>query len=246
MNYSRVFFSIIAALMILIACEKPDDEVNTPETVTDIDGNVYQTVEIGDQVWMAENLNVTRYRNGDSIKYMADPTTWVNTVIRGKESFYCNYDNDTANARIYGAIYNGFAVHDYRSIAPEGWHIPTNEEWKELEQFLGMSDSVASAYGNRGLDEGGKLKATEPELWDQPNTGATNEMGFNALPGGYRSYPSGGFFSLGKWAVFWASADSTNGINASSRMLAYDRTSIWRNSGGEVYSNGYSVRCVKD
>ena len=146
--------------------------------VTDIDGNVYQTVKIGDQWWMAENLKVIHYQNGDGITKLPNNTVWSTYG----EGAYCNYDNNDSNADIYGSLYNWYAVNDSRNIAPDGWHVPTDEEWKELEMFLGMSQSEANGTGWRGTDEGSKLKATSG--WSGFN--GTNESGFSALPGGSR------------------------------------------------------------
>ncbi|MBT5269507.1 MAG: hypothetical protein HOL70_08685, partial [Candidatus Marinimicrobia bacterium] len=108
----------------------------TKETVTDIDGNVYETVKIGDQIWMAENLKVTHYRDGSAITQVTDNTAWSNLSTEA----YCIYDNNASNeVDTYGALYNWYAVSDGRNIAPEGWHVPTDAEWKELEMYLGMS-----------------------------------------------------------------------------------------------------------
>jgi len=168
-------------------------------TVTDIDGNVYKTVKIGNQWWMAENLKVTRYRNGDPIPNITDNHTWVDLSTGA----YCNYNNDISNVATYGRLYNWYAVDESRNIAPAGWHVPTDDEWKQLEIYLGMSPTEADETHWRGTDEGGKLKETGTTHWYSPNTGATNESGFTALPGGYRV--SGGFSSLGFGAYFWSS-----------------------------------------
>ena len=149
-------------------------------TVTDIDGNTYQTVKIGDQWWMAENLKVTCYRNGDAIPNITDGTTWASLSTGA----YCEYNNDINNVATYGRLYNWYAVTDSRNIAPAGWHVPSDAEWKQLEMYLGMSQSEADATGWRGTDEGGKLKEVGTMHWNSPNTGATNESGFTALPGG--------------------------------------------------------------
>lgn len=155
--------------------------------VIDIDGNVYQIVTIGTQVWMAENLKVTHYRNGDVIPNVTDGPTWAGLTTGA----YCEYDNNVASVATYGRLYNWYAAVDTRNIAPDGWHVPSDEEWKQLETYLGMSQAEADAIGLRGSDEGGMLKETGTSHWDSPNTGATNESGFTALPGGHRRY--GGF-----------------------------------------------------
>jgi uncharacterized protein (TIGR02145 family) len=133
-----------------------EQQVTVSNTVIDIDGNTYQAIKIGDQWWMAENLKVTHYRNGDPIPNVTDSTEWSNLATEA----YCVYENDESIAETYGYLYNWYVVNDSRNIAPEGWHVPTDEEWKELEMFLGMSQSEANGTGWRGTDEGGKLKET--------------------------------------------------------------------------------------
>jgi uncharacterized protein (TIGR02145 family) len=206
----------------------------TPVPVTDIDGNFYQYVIIGTQVWMAENLKVTRYRNGDAIPNVTDSATWTGLTTGA----YCEYDNDVNNVATYGRLYNWFAVGDSRHIAPAGWHVPTDAEWKQLEMYLGMSQADADAQGWRGTDEGGKLKETGTTHWISPNTGATNESGFTALPGGVGS---GGYDGMGGYAVFWSSSVT---YGAWLRYLKYDYSEVFRDDGDK--RDGFSVRCIKD
>ncbi|MFC1562338.1 FISUMP domain-containing protein, partial [candidate division KSB1 bacterium] len=178
--------------------------INVTRTVTDIDENVYQIVQIGDQEWMVENLKVTRYRNGDAIPNVTDGSAWGGLSTGA----YCTYYNNASNAAVYGHLYNWYAVDDSRGLAPEGWHVPTDEEWKELEMYLGMSQSEADTSGWRGTDEGDKLKETGTSHWGSPNAGATNESGFTALPGGYRSISTGTFLNFYHIAIFWSSTES--------------------------------------
>jgi uncharacterized protein (TIGR02145 family) len=208
-------------------------------TVTDIDGNVYQTIKIGDQWWMAENLKVTHYRNGDPIPNVTDPGEWT-ALSTGA---YCEYDNDIDNAAVYGRLYNWYAVDDSRDIAPDGWHVPSDAEWMQLEMYLGLSQAQAEATGWRGTDEGGKLKETGTDHWYSPNTGATNESGFTALPGGYRS-GAGNSEYLNWYAVFWSSTDGSGPVDPWGRYLTYDRAQVARSDFPKVF--GYSVRCVRD
>ncbi|MFZ5981573.1 MAG: fibrobacter succinogenes major paralogous domain-containing protein, partial [Candidatus Zixiibacteriota bacterium] len=148
------------------------------------------------------------------------------------------------NAATYGRLYNWFAVDDSRGLAPEGWHVPSDDEWKQLERYLGMDSTEADNQGWRGTDEGGKLKETGEAHWNSPNEGATNETGFTALPGGYLyPYLSAFFESIGKSAYFWSSTeDPTN--EGWYRILDYAVSQIARYSYNKVH--GYSVRCVKD
>jgi uncharacterized protein (TIGR02145 family) len=209
-----------------------------PPTVTDYDGNVYQTVLIGDQCWMMENLKVTHYRNGDPIPHVTDGGTWEGLT----SGAYCNYNNDEGNVATYGRLYNWYAVDDSRNIAPAGWHVPTDEEWKQLEMYLGMSQAEADDVGWRGTDEGGKLKEAGTTHWYPPNEGATNESGFTALPGGYRNY-YGYFTSMGYIAYFWSSTEYDS-LFAWRRHLDYYSSQVSRYSSYKQL--GFSVRCVRD
>ena len=207
-------------------------------TVTDIDGNVYHTIKIGDQWWMAENLKVTHYRNGDPIPHVTGDGTWSGLTTGA----YCNYNNDTNNVATYGRLYNWYAVDDSRNIAPEGWHVPTDAEWRQLEMYLGMSQVDADATGWRGTDEGGKLKEAGTAHWKPPNPDATNESGFTALPGGYR-FTGGYFGSMGNYADFWSSTELSSRF-AWYRYLIYYHSQVFRNYLSK--QSGFSVRCVRD
>lgn len=205
-------------------------------TMTDQDGNEYQTVKIGDQWWMAENLKVTHYRNGDSIPNVTDNTKWKNLTMGA----YCAYNNDTNNVATYGLLYNWYAVNDKRNLAPPGWHIPTDKEWKHLERYLGMAKSKADSSGWRGTDEGSKLKATTG--WSN-NDNNTNAYGFTALPSGSRSYYGGSFSGLRQNGYWWSATES--GWNwAWYRYLDNNSSGILRDY--FYKQSGYSVRCVKD
>ncbi|MCX6159142.1 MAG: fibrobacter succinogenes major paralogous domain-containing protein [Ignavibacteriae bacterium] len=161
---------------------------------TDIDGNVYKTVKIGNQEWMAENLNVGHYRNGDVIPQVQDDNEWENL----RTGAWCYYENEKSNGKTYGKLYNWYAVNDPRGLAPEGWHIPSDVEWNIIIDYLGGGDVA-----------GGKMKAKTK--WESPNTGATNESGFTGLPGGLRGY-DGIFYYIGKTADFWSSSEESNEI----------------------------------
>jgi uncharacterized protein (TIGR02145 family) len=207
-------------------------------TVTDIDGNVYKTITIGMQLWMAENLKVTHYRNGETIPNVTDNATWAGLG----SGAYGEYNYDANNVAIYGRLYNWYAVVDSRNIAPAGWHVPTDAEWKQLEMFLGMSQVQADATDWRGTTEGGKMKETGTTHWLSPNTGATNESGFSGLPGGLRDY-DGAYYTIGHYAHFWSSTEDFI-FNSWFRCLDYSHSEVNRNSDSKRY--GFSVRCVKD
>jgi len=197
------------------------------ETITDIDGNTYRTIKIGNQWWMAENLKVEHYRNGDMIHLVSNNEDWENLTTGA----YCSYNNDSNYIDTYGLLYNWYAV-DNGNLSPEGWHVPTNTEWQILVDYLG-GHSFA----------GGKLKEEGTIHWEIPNVNATNESGFTALPGGFRN-KNGIFYSLGYYSYFWSSTE-TNDNNAWYRYLSgSDMVSHVYDYG--VKGFGYSVRCVKD
>jgi len=218
--------------LLIISCEKKKDEDDpTPPpltgTVTDIDGNVYPTVTIGSQVWMAANLNTTHYRNGDTIHHVADGTEWYNMTTEA----YCVYENQSSNSAAYGKMYNWHAVNT-TLLCPDGWHVPSDAEWEILENFLGEPATA-----------GGKLKETGTAHWQSPNTGATNETGFSARPGGYRS-STGGFFSLTYNGYWWSSTEGSDPAYGLYRWLDFNLSQFYRNEDYKV--DGISVRCVKD
>lgn len=215
-------------------------DVTVTRTVTDIDGNVYTTIKIGDQWWMAENLKVAHYRNGEEIPEVTDNTAWSGLSTGAR----CVYDNTESNADTYGYLYNWYAVNDSRNIAPEGWHVPTDEEWKQLEVALGMSQSEADDTVWRGTNEGSKL-AGRAELWNNhalENNAAFGESGFSALPGGCRFY-DGYFGGLGSNADFWSATEASTDV-AWARALGYDYSAVGRSGGNKHY--GFSVRLVRD
>jgi uncharacterized protein (TIGR02145 family) len=198
--------------------------------LTDIDGNTYQTIVLGNgQTWMQKNLNVSKYRNGDTIPQVQDPTTWANLTTGA----WCYYDNITANGTVYGKLYNWYAVNDSRGLAPQGWHIPVDQEWMNLINYLG-GENVA----------GGKLKTTGNQYWANPNNYATNEIGFSALPGGERNDATGNFSgNIGYSCCWWSSTEFGNCCAAGYDLI---------NSNGIVgigyraKKRGYSLRCIKD
>lgn len=198
-------------------------------TVTDFDGNVYDTLKIGNQVWMKQNLRVTHYRNGDTIQNLSDNTQWCTFTTGG----FCNFKNDVNNVPVYGRLYNWYAVNDSRNIAPAGWHVATDAEWTELISYLGGESVV-----------GGKLKEAGISHWASPNTGGANEGGFTALPAGTRfgqyGIPGYGTFSnMGKTTEWWTANEQC------SRGIGYDRTDVIHSIDSRR-SDGFSVRCIKN
>jgi uncharacterized protein (TIGR02145 family) len=219
-------------------------------TVTDVDGNIYQTMIIGSQEWMIQNLKVSHYRNGTAISTGHSDSDWQSLSTGAYEV----YNNDPENAEIYGNLYNWYAVDDSRNIAPIGWHVPTDDEIKQLEMHLGMSQSQADSIGYRGTNEGSKL-AGDADLWwgsggleDKSEFGSS---GFDALPGGYRNGYHGGFQNKAFDGYFWSSTEySTGSNNPLYRHLHFNYTAVSRGFetvNWDSYSTwGFSVRCVKD
>ena len=198
-----------------------------------VDGEVV----IGNQIWMCKNLDVDTYRNGDPIPEVTDPKQWASL----KTGAWCYYKNDPAYGKIYGKLYNWFAVNDPRGLAPYGWHVASDQEWKELEIWLGMNPGVADGFDDyRGgtSNEGGKLKATDTTYWNFPNYGATNESGFTALPGGYSH--EGGFFERIRDFGFWWTSTEFNSEKSVHRTIFFYMSDIerWHDYKG----CGYSVR----
>lgn len=207
--------------------------------VTDIDGNIYKTVKIGNRIWMAENLKVTKYNNGDFIPVIAEDDEWDNLTTGA----CCLYDNNQDLLITYGRLYNWFAVNDKRGIAPIGWHVPDESEWLELEMELGMDQSTAFCFLDRSTTfEGGKMREAGIAHWKDPNKGANNESGFSALPGGLRGY-AGLYRALGYSAYFWSSTEYEDGRSYGRSLKCVNRC-VYR----DYYDNrnGFSVRCVMD
>jgi len=210
--------------------------------VTDIDGNMYPTVQIGDQVWTSENLKVTHYRDGSAISLVTDNIAWSNLSTEA----YCIYNNNASSeVDTYGALYNWYAVDDSRNIAPAGWHVPTDAEWKELEMALGMSQSEADDTSYRGTNEGSKL-AGNAGLWDNgalEDNGDFGSSGINALPSSARSSANGEYVDLGNNVSFWTATETLG--ERWYRTLYYNRSDVWRYSVGNG-KDGFAIRCLKD
>jgi len=197
------------------------------QTVTDYDGNVYNTVAIGSQVWLKENLKTTHYNNGAPIPHVPGGNSW-NGMTTGAR---CYYDNDSITFdSVYGALYNWYAAADTNEICPSGWHVPTDAEWTAVEMFLGGSNIA-----------GGKMKEAGTVHWLPPNTGATNSSDFTGLPGGMLG-TSFTFETLSENGLWWTS--TTSGSYAWSRYFWYLFAGVDRNPTPK--SIALSIRCIKD
>ena len=197
-------------------------------TITDIDGNVYKTVKIGNQWWIAENLNVSRYQNGDIIRHALSEADWVDAGEK-KEGAWCYYDHNLAIGNIFGKLYNWYAVNDARVLAPSGFHVASDIEWTAITNYLG-GEEVAGA------------KMKDSSHWASLWIRATNESGFTALPGGYIN-KKGNFINIGSFGKWWSATvfDHTYVLGT---YMGYYTTAIYKCI--DEKATGFSVRCIKD
>ena len=204
-------------------------------TMTDQEGNVYKTIVIGTQEWMAENLNTSIYRNGEAIPTGLSNGEWLNT-INTQQGAWAYYNNDASYACPYGKLYNWYACVDGRQLCPVGWHVPTDGEWTDLTDYL---DGEVVA--------GGKMKTTgtiegATGLWIGPNEAATNSSGFSGAPGGIRG-SNGGYGVIGDYGYWWSSSEHETS-SAWNRGLSHDTGPAYRND--NLKQSGFSVRCLRD
>jgi uncharacterized protein (TIGR02145 family) len=216
----KIYLSLLFLLSVIVSIGQQTGRITDAR-----DGKVYKTVVIGTQTWMAENLNVSTFRNGDPIPEAKTDEDWEKAGDEGKPA-WCYYRNDTMQGAEYGKLYNWYAVNDPRVLAPSGWHVPTDNEWTTLSGFLGNA-------------AGTKMKSAI-YISDNP----TNSSGFNGLIGGLRI--GSGFFPGMNEGYWWSSTES-NTIHALSlafyRVLNVQNV-LMRNHGGK--KGGLSVRCVRD
>lgn len=218
----NIFLFTLTLVILLQSCKKMDDD-----RLADIDGNMYNTVTIGTQEWMAENLKVTKLNNGTAIPLVTDNTAWINLKTPG----YCWYNNDGAKYKNqYGALYNWYTVNT-TALCPKGWHIPTDADWTSLIHALQGEDYA-----------GGQMKETGISHWNSPNKGATNVSGFSALPGGSR-VDEGVFYSITSHGGWWSATEYGPSIAWSIHLFS---NVIDTHRYREFKSDGFSVRCVKD
>lgn len=239
-NFTTVTFLLVALLLSLLwGCSEKievDDIMFNPSvtygTMTDQEGNTYRTIAIGTQVWMAENLRTTVYRNGDPIPVITGDNQWVALTTGAR----CNYYNESAYVAVYGSLYNWYTVNDSRNLAPAGWHVATDADWTTLTSFLGGENVAAK-----------ELKETGTIHWQSYDMthNATNSSGFTALPGGFRYeiYMGRTFWYMDFYGRWW-SATEYDATEAWSREMYTGEDKVGRFESGKLY--GYSVRCVKD
>jgi uncharacterized protein (TIGR02145 family) len=231
----KVFVSIgITSFIMLLSnsCESVEsdfiDYTGQAGTITDIEGNIYNTTGIGSQIWMAENLKSTTLNNGIEIPEIKDITDWTYSVAPG----LCYYNNDSANyKKTYGPLYNFYVVSS-EIICPIGWRVPAESDWKKLSAYLG-GDDIA----------GGKLKQSGGTTWKGTNVTIINNYSFNALPGGFRRHSWGTFMYIGINGYWWTSS-SEGDFQASIRSMNNSEMNLTKHT--SFKTDGYSIRCIKD
>jgi uncharacterized protein (TIGR02145 family) len=236
-------FSLLAVGLIILSCSNTE-VIPKSTTVKDIDGNIYDTLKIGTQVWMVQNLKTTRYRNGDSIPNVKDAVAWSNITSGG----YCNYSNEIYYGTKYGRLYNWYAVSDTRNLAPIGWHVATDVDWTSLQDYL-----IANGYNYDGSNAGNKIAKSLSANTDWYTGGTSvgsigydlsknNKSGFSALPGGYRI--NDGSFANKTYHAFWWTTTESSSTNAVYIYLHFSDPSLTIYPSSKKW--GRSVRCVKD
>jgi uncharacterized protein (TIGR02145 family) len=209
-------------------------------SMTDQDGNLYKTIIIGTQEWMAENLKASHYGNGDLIPLETDPATWssLNTGAT------CWYNNDSAAYDCpYGKLYNWYVTADSRNVCPTGWHVPEIGEWYMLSMQLDTAADTSCVACTHSFIAGGKMKSVGNYFWISPNYNADNSSGFSGLPCGARSYLNGIFGLIGYNSGWWTSTELNLG-DARLLSLTYNNGNI--SGGANPKGNGFSIRCVRD
>lgn len=225
LNWTKFLGITIAIITFSYSCSKEDDAI---PSLKDIEGNTYKTVKIGNQIWMAENLKVTKFRNGDPIQYIANAVQWSNSTAAA----FSYYDNYGEYRNTYGLLYNLSVIKDSRNIAPEGWKVPSNDDWEELNDFLSPNSGV------KLREIGDTHWATNPN----PNSEATNSSGFTALPGGYRK-TDGRYMDMSVGSYWWSTYLMSDDMGKY-YYLTYGGSKLeafW----GEI-KEGYSIRCLKE
>ena len=217
-------------LVITLITSLSSMQVEAAALPLDIDGNAYSFVTIGKKVWMRDNLNVSRYRNGDPIRQAKTNEEWLDAAAK-KEGAWCYYKNDPANAAQFGRLYNWYAVNDPRGIIPSGWHLPSKEDWMEVATVLtGSSPSEES-------------KLHPLSTWRYPALAVDNSIHFHAEPGGLRGTEEMAFLFLGESAFIWASAEQAPNL---AWYAQFDFHNAIINIAAQEKMTGCAVRCIKD
>ena len=215
-----VITEVLAIILLSAGCS------GQPQKVVDRDGNSYAAVQLGSMIWTGKNLDVAHYRNGDPVPEVKDPKEWA-ILTTGA---WCYNDNNQENGTTYGKLYNWYAVHDPRGLAPTGWHVATDTEWSALGDLFGGMENAGEA-----------LKATT--LWKKQSDEVSKKSGFDALPAGARRDSDGKFMLSGEYSRLWSSTESTP-KSAWCRSLGYFDAALRKGKANK--NTGFSVRCVKD
>jgi uncharacterized protein (TIGR02145 family) len=215
-------------LLIVILLSPLTNGLCQDREITSTNNFNFQTVKIGNQKWMAENLNVITFRNGDLIQEARTKTEWEN-AFNDEEPAWCYYNNEPSNDKKYGKLYNWYAVNDSRGLAPTGWKIPSDKDWSTLTSFLG-GEKIA----------GKKMKASNG--WNN-NGGGDNSSGFSGLPGGERLFSDSSFYHLGNIGFWWTSSRKGK-YNAIYRAMHCAYPEVGNDHGG--MNTGFSVRCIRE
>ncbi len=223
------WINILLLFSLLILCCSVSSEAEGP-AIHHTDNEKYSSVKIGIQEWMSENLNAGYFRNGDPIPEARTAEAWKEAGQNGRPA-WCYYDNEPENGKIFGRLYNWYAVSDPRGLAPEGWRIPGDRDWQILVNAL-MGPEEA----------GGKLKEAGTAHWIEPNAGAVNSTGFTARPGGCRDIHGAVFRYIGDVAFFWSATESA-AFTAWFWELYSSHSQVQRHFQNKQF--GFSVRCVR-
>ncbi|MBN2481134.1 MAG: fibrobacter succinogenes major paralogous domain-containing protein [Bacteroidales bacterium] len=237
----RRFCIIVFLIPVLFSCEleKPslDTFIADPDiifnsdlsygSINDTDGNIYKTIKIGDQTWLAENLRTTKYNDGTSIPHVKNNVSWISSNVPA----YCWYDNNMRNKNIYGALYNWYTINTEK-LCPCDWHVPTDAEWTILVNYIS---------GLSGDED--KLKEIGTLHWNAAGSEVTNQIGFTALPAGYRNWENGHFMGEGGLGFWWTSSQHSESVSWA-REIENRYSGVFK--GIMNNNNGLSVRCIKD
>jgi uncharacterized protein (TIGR02145 family) len=234
--FNYCFLTILVTL-ILSGCERffsnptpPIDYSGQIDSIKDIEGNIYKTVGIGTQIWIAENLRTTKLNNGKNLTNLTSNSKWEFSKTPG----YCYYNNDSLQySNIFGPLYNFYAIRS-DSICPTGWHVPTEKDWNILKEYLGG-----------GLLAGGKMKDIYSSYWNSPNYGIANDYNFSALPGGYRRFDTGIFNELGNEGNWWTSS-SIPQYQDHALIMTIKKENTYVSTNTRYKNEGVSIRCLKN